>query len=262
MKKVKIVTTMSQEYWDKVGQYSVSTWPVHMPPDWELWFHDTPNLSIKPNRNLESKEKESWYNSAHEAVKGRAEPPGYQRDWGMFTHKVFAQIESYKEDPSGIMIWCDADVKWKKMPNTDLLDRALEGKFCAYLGRDRVDTSQTAKKKYSKLPNEMCLIVYDLDHPAAPEFFKNFENVYKSFRIFDHYDWSDCGGFEIAQQDTGKEFFNDVTKNDPPAINPLPLSLYDEYFEHWMGWSNKTARDDISGKREKEKILKRLNRGK
>jgi hypothetical protein len=106
----------------------------------------------------------------------------------------------------------------------------------------------------------MCIIVYNLDHPAAPAFFKNFEEVYTSFKIFDHYDWSDCGGFELAQEATGKEFFNDVTKNDPPAINPLPLSLYDEYFEHWMGWTNKEARADLSGTKEKEKILKRLKK--
>jgi len=257
---IKVVTTMSQEYWDRVGQYSVSTWPTLMPEGWQLWFHDTPELPVTPTKNLKSIAKEDWYNSAHTAVQGRVQPPGYQRDWGMFTHKVFAQIESYKEDPTGIMIWCDTDVKWRKMPNADLINRALEGKFCAYLGRDRVDTSTTAKHKYSKLPNEMCIIVYDLDHPAAPAFFKNFEEVYTSFKIFDHYDWSDCGGFELAQEATGKEFFNDVTKNDPPAINPLPLSLYDEYFEHWMGWTNKEARADLSGTKEKEKILKRLKK--
>lgn len=261
-KNVRVVTTLSQEYWDKVGQYSLSTWPSLMPPNWELWFHDTPSLPITPHRNLQSEEKELWYQSANKEVKGRPEPPGYQNGWGMFTHKVFAQIESYKAEPSGIMIWCDADVRWKKMPTLNLLDRALEGKFCAYLGRDRVDTSKTSKKKYKKLANETCILIYDLDHPAAANFFKNFENVYKSFRIFDHYDWSDCGGFEIAQNETGKEFFNDVTKNNPPAINPLPLSLYDEYFEHWMGWTNKNAREDISGKKEKEKILKRLTKRK
>jgi hypothetical protein len=59
---------------------------------------------------------------------------------------------------------------------------------------------------------------------------------------------------------TGKEYFNDLTKNNPPALNPLPLTILDEYFEHWMGWTNKEARDDLSGKKEKSKILKRLKK--
>lgn len=248
---------MSQEYWDKVGQYSVSTWPKFMPDEWELWLHDTPDIPIKVNKKLSGIEKEKWILDAHVVSNGKPLPPGYQSEWKMFCHKSFAMWEAYKAEPKGIMIWCDSDVKWLKSPNSELLHKCLDGKFCGYLGRDRVDTSTTAKKKYTKLTPETCFIVFDLDHPIANEFFTQFENVYKSMDLFKLYSWCDAAVFEHVMNMFPKEYFNDITKDNPPAIAPLPLTLLNDYFEHWMGWTNKNAREDISGNKEKQKLLKK-----
>ena len=54
---VKVITTMSQEYWDRVGQYSVSTWPGLMPGDWKFWLHETPELPLPADFKLNSVEK-------------------------------------------------------------------------------------------------------------------------------------------------------------------------------------------------------------
>jgi hypothetical protein len=254
---VKVITTMSQEYWDKVGQYSVSTWPDLMPNGWELWLHDTPDLPLTATKKINNTEKYKWVEEATPVSEKFPPPPGYQSEWRMFCHKSFAMWESYKEDPTGIMVWCDSDVKWLKAPTNELLQRCLDGKFCAYLGRDRVDTSQTAKKRYAKLTPETCFIVFNLDHPIAREFFSKFEEIYKSMELFNLYSWCDAAVFEHVMNSFPKEFFNDITINNPPAIAPLPLTFLDEYFEHWMGWSNKDAKEDVSGKREKFKIIKR-----
>lgn len=257
---IKIITTMSQSYWDRVGQYSVSTWPTLMPDGWELWLHDTPDIPLKVNKKISGEEKAEWIKQAHIASDGKPQPPGYQKEWEMFCHKSFAQWECYKLDPQGIMVWCDSDVKWLKQPTEELLRQCLDGKFCGYLGRDRVDTSQTAKRKYSKLTPETCIIVYNLDHPAAREFFSRFEEVYKSMKLFDLYSWCDAAVFEHVKSSLPSEYFNDIGKNDPPAVAPLPFNFLSEYFEHWMGWTNKEAREDLSGKKEKEKYLKRNRR--
>ncbi len=254
---IKIITTMSQVYWDRVGQYSVSTWPTLMPKGWQLWFHDTPELPVIPTKNLKSIEKESWIAKADPISTTFDAPPGYQREWKMFCHKSFAMWEAYKIEPNGIMIWCDSDVKWFKKPNNELLFKCLDGKFCGYLGRDRVDTSTTAKKKYAKLTTETCFIVFDLDHPIANEFFTKFENAYKSMDLFKLYSWCDAAVFEHVMNMFTKEHFNDITKDNPPAIAPLPLTCLGEYFEHWMGWTNKNARQDISGNKEKNKLIKK-----
>jgi hypothetical protein len=254
---VKVITTMSQEYWDKVGQYSVSTWPNLMPAHWNLWLHDTPDLSIVPDKKITNTEKYNWISKAESVAEQFQRPPGYQAEWKMFCHKAFAIWESFKEEPTGIMIWCDSDVKWLKSPSDHLLQKCLEGKFCAYLGRDRVDTSQTAKKRYAKLTPETCIIIFDLDHPIAKEFFSKFEEVYKSMQLFNLYSWCDAAVFEHTMNVFPKEFFNDITINNPPAIAPLSLTFLHEYFEHWMGWSNKTAKQDVSGRKEKNKLIKK-----
>lgn len=257
MKKIKVITTMSQEYWDKVGQYSVSTWPGLKPDGWEIWLHDTPSIPLVCDKQLNTIEKEHWITKADPISGTFSPPPGYQREWKMFCHKSFAQWECYKEEPTGLMVWCDSDVKWLKQPSTNLLDRCLDGKFCAYLGRDRVDTSQTAKRKYSRLTPETCIIVYNLDHPIAKDFFTEFENIYKSMELFKLYSWCDAAVFEYVKSKFPAEYFNDIGKDDPPAIAPLPFNFLSEYFEHWMGWTNKEARDDLSGKKEKFKFEKR-----
>jgi hypothetical protein len=254
---VKIITTMSQEYWNKVGQYSVSTWPDLMPADWEFWLHDTPELPLTTHKKIIETEKYNWIANAEPISKMFDAPPGYQSEWKMFCHKSFAMWEAYKAEPNGIMVWCDSDVKWFKQPNIELLQKCLDGKFCGYLGRDRVDTSTTAKKKYARLTPETCFIVFNLDHLIANEFFNKFENVYKSMDLFKLYSWCDAAVFEHVMNMFPKEHFNDITKDNPPAIAPLPLTLLNDYFEHWMGWSNKNARGDISGNKEKHKLIKR-----
>lgn len=255
--KVKVITTMSQEYWDKVGQYSVSTWPSLKPNGWEFWLHDTPDLPLLVDRKIQDTDKNKWINEAGPISLNFPEPPGYQREWRMFCHKSFAIWESYTQEPTGIMVWCDADVKWLQPLTDDILEQCLNGKFCGYLGRDRVDTSGTAKKKYSRLTPETCFIVFDLDHPIAKDFFTKFENIYKSMELFKLYSWCDAAVFEHVMHQFPAECFNDITKDNPPAIAPLPLTFLNDYIEHWMGWSNKDARDDVSGKKEKAKILKR-----
>lgn len=256
---VKVVTTLSQEYWDRVGQYSVITWPNLMPDDWKLWLHDSPNLPIKHDLNFTSTNKQEWWKLAEVKVSQftkKQKPFGYQQDWKTFSHKVFAQCESFEKESSGLMMWCDADVKWKKQPTTKFLIKCLDGKFCAYLGRDRVNPAEHKKRKYKKLPNETGILIYNLDHPIAEKFFYNFKEIYLSLKLFDGYDWSDCGAFETAMLETGKENFNDLALPYPPAISPMPLTVLGNYFEHWMGWANKEARSDISGNKEKERLLK------
>lgn len=257
MNNIKVITTMSQEYWDKVGQYSVVTWPRLIPDGWKLWLHDTPDLPIKIDRSIKETEKCKWIEEAEKVADSYPQPPGYQREWKMFCHKSFAMWESYNLEPTGIMIWCDSDVKWLKSPSMDLIGKCLNGKFCAYLGRDRVDTSKTAKRRYSKLTPETCIVIFDLDHPIAEKFFHRFEEIYKSMELFKLYSWCDAAVFEQVKNEFSEEYFNDITKNNPPAIAPLPISFLNEYFEHWMGWSNKEARDDVSGKKERTKLIKR-----
>jgi hypothetical protein len=255
---IRVITTFSDVYWEKVGQYSIPTWPTFMPADWELWFHDTPTVLVKPTRTLSSTEKLPWMDAAANYSSGRELPPGYQSQWGMFCHKSFAQWECYKEQPTGIMIWCDADVKWLKTPSKELIDHCLQGGFCGYLGRDRVDGTITKKaNKYSRFTAETCIVVYDLDHPIAKEYFAKVEETYKSMELFDLFSWCDASVFEHVKSQFPAEYFNDIGKNDPAAVAPLPFSILGEYFEHWMGWTNKEARDDLSGKKEKSRFDKR-----
>lgn len=258
--KVKVLTTLSNSYWEKTGQYTVKFWEDHIPKDWEVWLHDTPDLGVRCDKLLESKDKSSWIDQAANIVSQIPEekhPHGYYKEWLKFCHKSFAQWESYETEPSGILIWIDADVVLKKPLDMSMIEKGLGGKFCGYFGRDRVDPSTNKKvKRYGKFNVETGVIFYNLDHLDAKKFFDIQKNIYLSNEVFNLYDWADTGVFETAMVRTGKESFHDITGHLPPTTEPIPISFLDEYVDHWMGTSNKEARSDISGKALKQKMIR------
>jgi hypothetical protein len=269
--KVKIVTTMSEKYWAATGQYTVGHWKENLPEGWEIWLHDTPHIPIPYNKRLELARcsnphsnlsaKHEFWEEAENFTKGITPPPGYMKEWKRFSHKSFAQWETALEDMSGIMVWMDADVKIRKPLNKEILLKCLDGKFCGYFGRDRVNTKDPAYKKeyrhYERLTIEGCFIIYNLDHPIAKKFFNMFKNTYLSMELFKYIDWCDTGAFELTKSKFPQEYFNDITGHLPAVPSPLTISILDEYLEHWMGTINKRERADVVGQKEKEMLKQR-----
>lgn len=261
MKKVKLLSTLTQKYWEATGQYTLKYWKDLSPADFELWLHDTPKLPISVDRYLEQKEKNDWITKAEIASRDKPVPPGYMKEWQRFSHKSFAQWETYEADPNGILVWLDSDVKFKKPLTRDILLKCLDEKFCGYFGRERVNTKDPLYSKeyrhYDRLTIEACFIIYDLEHPIAKNFFQEFKNTYLSMKIFDYFDWCDTGAFEYTRNLFDQKYFNDITGNLPAVPSPLTISILDEYMEHWMGTKNKKARADIIGNKEKEVLKSR-----
>jgi len=253
--KIKILTTLSQEYWDYTGQYTVKFWKNFIPGDWELWLHDTPELGIKYTKSIPAKDKYSWFAEAEKipsSIPRDLQPPGYYREWKKFSHKSFAQWEAYETDPTGILVWLDSDVLIKKQLDQSVITRALNGKFCGYFGIDRVSPNKT---KYNRLNVETGIIVYNLDHPVAKKFFEIQKNIYLTNEAFKLYDWSDTGVFEESMVRTGKEHFHDITGHLPPTSLPISISFLDEYITHWIGVAGKAERADHAGQKVRKKMI-------
>jgi len=261
---IKILTTLSQEYWDYTGQYTVKFWEKFIPSDWELWLHDTPELGLNYTKSIPTKDKYSWFAEAEKITKLMPDsllPPGYYREWKKFGHKSFAQWEAYEADPTGILVWVDSDVLIKKTLDESVITRALNGKFCGYFGIDRVDISQNKKlSSYGQINVETGVIVYNLDHPVAKRFFEIQKNIYLTNEVFKLYDWADTGVFEESMIRTGKEYFHDITGHLPPTVGPIPISFLDEYVDHWIGKGNKAAKADLTGQVLKNKMIKKFNK--
>lgn len=256
--KIKLVSTLNHKYWKKTGQYTVAHWKKNIPTSWQIWCHDTPNIPANIDRYLEpSAEKRVWFEEAERLNHELTLPPGFMKEWYKFYHKSFAQWESFFIEPNGIMIWCDADVKFKKPLTLEIVKRCLDGKFCAYLGRDRVNTTHPLFIKeygqYKKLTPETCFIVYDLNHSIAKDFFTEFKNVYLSMELFNLMSWCDAGAFINTVEKFPEEFFNDITKHLPATPLPLNISMLDEYLEHWIGTRNKKERRDVRGQQLKDR---------
>ena len=261
--KVKILTTLSQEYWDYTGQHTVKFWKNFMPGDWELWLHDTPELGIKYTKSIPTKDKYLWLIEAEKissSIPENLHPPGYYREWKKFSHKSFAQWEAYEADPTGVLVWLDSDVFIRKQLDESVVTRALNGKFCGYFGIDRVDTTSKKLSGYGQLNVETGMIVYNLDHPVANKFFEIQKNIYLTNESFKLYDWSDTGVFEESMIRTGKEHFHDITGHLPATPAPMPISFLDEYIEHWIGDAGKETRSDHIGQNLKTKMMKKLNK--
>jgi hypothetical protein len=257
--KMKIITTFSNKYWRRTGQYTVTEWKKLMPSDWQLWIHDTPtDLPINYDVSVNCPNKNTWIMEAEKIAKQKIAPMGYYSEWSKLCHKSFAQWECYEKDPTGIMIWMDADIKFRKPLDSDVFKNLVKNKFCAYLGRDRVDTKKSiyveSYGQYEFLSPETGIIIYNCDHYISKDFFKNMKNIYLSMEVFNLYDWSDTGVFYTCVKQFNKEYFNDITENLPAIPSPLTISVLDEYLEHWMGTANKKNKKDITGLNEKQAL--------
>ena len=255
--KIKILTTLSQEYWDYTGQYTVKFWENFIPSDWELWLHDTPELGIKYTKSIQTKDKYPWFIEAEKissSIPENMHPPGYYKEWKKFSHKSFAQWEAYETDPTGILVWLDSDVLIRKRLDESVITRALNGKFCGYFGIDR-DVSSKKLLKYGRLNVETGMIVYNLDHPVAKKFFEIQKNIYLTNESFKLYDWSDTGVFEESMIRTGKEHFHDITGHLPATTSPISISFLDDYIEHWIGTGGKAERADHAGQKVRKKMI-------
>ena len=258
---ISIVTTLSEKYWKRTGQYTLPSWKENIPASWNILLYDSPTVPIDTNQYLSASEmKHYWVKSALSFVKDITNrPPGFMKEWDKFYHKSFAQWETANYLKSGIMIWCDADVKFKQTLTEDLIAKCLDGKFCAFLGRDRVDTKNPLFVKdygqYEMLTPETCFIIYDLNHPIAGDFFKEFKNIYTSMEIFKNVSWCDAGAFISIVKKFPTEYFNDITKDLTPTPLPLNISILDDYLEHWIGTKNKKNKKDVRGTELKKQVL-------
>lgn len=258
--KMKIITTLSKKYWKRTGQYTVANWKSLMPDESKLWIHDTPtDLPFSYDISVDCPIKNNWIISADQIAGKKNPPPGYYKEWNKLCHKSFAQWECYEKDPKGIMIWMDADMKFRKKLSTNVFENLVKDKFCAYLGRERVDTKsdlyKSAYGQYDFLSPETGVIVYNCDHPIAKDFFETMKKIYLSMEVFDLYDWSDTGVFYTCVKRFDKKYFNDMTAHLPPVPSPLTISILDEYLEHWMGTANKKNKQDIIGTKEKQELI-------
>lgn len=257
---MKIITTLSQKYWKRTGQYTVAEWKSMLNDSWKLWIHDTPtDLPIKYDVSINCQHKNDWLIQADKIARQKQAPPGYYKEWNKLCHKSFAQWECYEKDPTGIMVWMDADMKFRKPLDENVFKDLVKDKFCAYLGRDRVDTQseiyKSAYGQYKLLSPETGVIVYNCNHPIAKDFFNTMKDIYMSMKLFELYDWSDTGVFYTCVKKFDKKHFNDMTEHLPPVPSPLTISVLDEYLEHWMGTANKKNKKDIIGMKEKQELV-------
>jgi len=260
---VTIVSTLSKKYWKQTGQYTLPTWKSNIPNSWKLCLHDSPAIPIDIDQYIVSSiEKTKWFEDACQYTKDLKQPlpPGFMKEWKKFYHKSFAQWETCNNINSKFLVWCDADVKYKKPLTEELLKECLNGKFCGYFGRDRVNTQDSLFIKdygqYKTLTPETCFIVYDLTHPISNDFFNSFKEIYLSMELFNNMSWCDAGAFITAVNKFPNYYFNDITKDIVPTPCPLNVSLLDEYIEHWIGTINKKNKKDIKGVLLKERIFK------
>lgn len=261
VQRMKIITTLNEKYWNRTGQYTVAHWKPLIPKEIKLWVHDTPeSLPISANKLLSSNNKQRWIEEAGKIAPQREQPPGYYKEWSKLCHKSFAQWECFEADPKGIMIWMDADMKFKKQLNYNVIKNLIGDYFCAYLGRDRVDTQNEIYKKefgqYEFLSPETGVIIYNCSHPIAKDFFTKMKETYLSFDVFNLYDWTDTGVFWNTVQSFDKAHFIDLAEKSVPTPFPLIVTLLDEYLEHWMGTKNKKEKSDTWGETERVSLKK------
>ena len=146
------------------------------------------------------------------------EPQTYLYDAQRFCHKVYALLDAF-ESKHRYVVWIDSDVVVKKKFGQTLVKRLLDGKMCAYLGRQGSYT-------------ETGFIAFDTHHPDFPEFKKRFRSMYDDRYLFMLEYWIDCSAFDVSRKGLD---CNNLTPEGMGMQDVFSISALGDYFDHNKG---------------------------
>lgn len=144
--------------------------------------------------------------------------------------KTFMQTHAARNLYGGKVFWVDADcVTYRHVPLNFLDEQLPDDALCCYLGRDGWYYTESG------------FIGFNMGHPLASRFFKNYVHVFLVGSIFSQPGWHDCFAFDAVRyvMGNGPEFVN-LAKHVPHGtMHPHANSEIGKYVHHLKGPTRK-----------------------
>lgn len=159
--------------------------------------------------------KPCW--SKNDIRKGRS----YRTDAMKFCRKPFAIRDAARRIDDGILVWIDADVVTTAAIPPNFVERLLDHKECAYLGRTRTHS-------------ECGFLAFDL--PKALPLIEDWTGAYQSDEVFEMKEQHDSYVFDVCRE-RGKVRSTNITPNGRGHVwFQSPLG---QYMDHLKGEERK-----------------------
>ena len=150
----------------------------------------------------------------------------YEFDAIRFCHPPFALIEAHNTIEERYLISIDADVEiHEKIPNG----------FFESLVKDDCYTSYLSRRPHKHM--ESAFIVWDTEHTAHTDWWKEYKLLYEDNKLFDIYDgWTDCHAFEYVNDKINKRYnINSNIIALHQSHNVWEVSPLQKYMSHYKG---------------------------
>jgi hypothetical protein len=237
VKIINAVTCFSLKGWNETGHLLVDSFIKNWP--------ETVNLTVYvddpiPKKDLIRNERVKYqilnyrelleFKNRHEnnleanGLGKYAENKGknYRYDAVRFSHKVFALFQFLESNDTDILIWLDGDSRThSKIIENDIESWCPDGKFAGYLARPWLYT-------------ETGFHIFNMRHPIANDFLREWKQYYLDDTIFNLEMWTDCHTYDAAKLKFDDSHWYNLSppiKNNHPFING-PLG---DFMDHMKG---------------------------
>lgn len=206
------------EYWDKNITLNVylddinQTNNLPKADNVKYFLLEHPVLTQFKNRNSQDPKKSGIIDGKH----------NFLLDSIRFSHKVFA-LEIGATSESGIVIWLDGDTKTFAPVTPDVVSTWLpKGKFAGFLDRPTLYT-------------ETGFHIFDMNHPIAEQFFKEWINYYADDSIYSLKHWTDCHTYDATRKKFGQRHWFDLSPQDRKVSHPFINGILGQHMDHMKG---------------------------
>lgn len=228
-----VVTSFNEKYWKEIGETTVGNLDQNWIDNSNIFlYHQLPSI---PNKKF--KNRTLWidlYDSCPDLPKfveewkdhpnANGSKKGFRSNAVKFVHKTFAIWHRAKIQKEGWLIWLDVDSFVYKKIDEDLLQKVCPQNYAiSFMGRPG---------KYS----ECGWMGFNLSHPKALEFLKEWEDLYLSGKFIELSETHDSWTFDhIRLKWNQPNLFFNVNSEAKTNKNPFAQSLIGTNIVHAKG---------------------------
>jgi hypothetical protein len=230
MKTIKVITSQSQAYYDRIGKDCLESflefWPKSIKIELyaEEFIPDTQNENLIVNSMENVLEKWNFYLKERDATS--------KRKMAKFWLKSFVLLDALENTSEDILIWLDSDVITHK--------QITENFLYSLLSEDDLLCDIPAKGSLKDKESETGFCMINMNHPLLSEFKKSYEFYYIDKNIKNLPREIDSSVWWAAR--TAVEKLGAKMNGLDSTINthvPFMGTILKDYMRHWVTKANK-----------------------
>lgn len=229
---IQVITSMNQEYYDRIGRDCIDTYLNHWSGDLAVYAEsvnipDHDRLTVIDFDQLGSEYED--FQSDH----------SLSRRCKTFAKKAFSVLHAIEHAKTDWIIWIDADVITQQSDPADVLRKILRPKYLAMYMGVQYNWHEGTNKHGDWLVPETGFFGINLRHLKTPAFAKEYRRRYLERDFADLRRSYDNDVFGAAVRSTPADYLDLCRGLDKPYKTPLKHTVFGEYLHHYKAKHSK-----------------------